>query len=633
VRFPSDLKSTPARYGAALACVTAVTLFRVALNPLLGARNPFFASIIGVLIAARYWGTGPSILVAVFGGAAIQFLVFGRGQPFPGHWDSSAFIFYSVVAIVAMWLMEMQRRDHQKAEASARLASERLLALQQAISEREKEQAASAKLQAIVESSEDAIISKSLDGIIQSWNKAAERTFGYTREEMLGNTMLALLPPDRISEESDIVERIRKSGKVKHFETVRLRKDGRPAAFSLTISPIHDEFGRVVGLSQIARDITEQKQMEEQLRQTQKLESLGVLAGGLAHDFNNLLTGIVGNASLALEDLGRPEDLQSHLDEIMNSSERAALLVRQMLAYAGKGRYIIEPTDISQQISEIIALIRTSIPRSVEMVLQLDRNGARVDADRSQLQQLIMNLAINAAEAIGERPGTVTITTSQRETDQETQVILTVQDTGCGMSAETKAQMFDPFFTTKFTGRGLGLAAVMGIIRTHRGSISVDSTPGMGTTVTVVLPGSSAAPTASVCDEQVELRGDGLVLVVDDEDVVRNLARFTLEKCGYTTELAANGKEGLVAFTARPREFAAVLLDLTMPIMGGEEMLEHLRKIREDIPVVLSSGYSELEALRRFRSRGLAAFLQKPYTATALARKLKQALRSENVPR
>ncbi|SPE41845.1 putative Histidine kinase [Candidatus Sulfopaludibacter sp. SbA3] len=219
--------------------------------------------------------------------------------------------------------------------------------------------------------------------------------------------------------------------------------------------------------------------------------------------------GVMGNASLALEDIRDPETTRSHLAEILQASERAALLVRQMLAYAGKGRYIVEPTDLSKQISEIAALIRTSIPRSVELVLDLAPAASRVDADRSQLQQLIMNLAINAAEAIGEQPGTVTIATSHRVSDQESQVVLTVKDTGCGMDAATKAQMFDPFFTTKFTGRGLGLAAVMGIIRTHRGSISVETAPGAGTCISVVLPASTSSPSATVPDEQVELRGYG----------------------------------------------------------------------------------------------------------------------------
>ena len=439
--------------------------------------------------------------------------------------------------------------------------------------------------------------------------------------------MASLLPPDRVPEEAGIAERIRGGGGVRHFETVRLRKGGHTIPVSLTISPVHDEGGRVVGVSQIGRDISEQKRMEEQLRQTQKLESLGVLAGGLAHDFNNLLTGIMGNASLALQDPENGDAVRVHMDEIIAASERAALLVGQMLAYAGKGRTMVEPLDLSQQISEIIPLIRTSVPRSVDLHLELDPGGPRVEADRSQVQQLIMNLAINAAEAIGEEPGTVTIQTSRRETNQETQAVLTVKDTGCGMDEATQGQMFDPFFTTKFTGRGLGLAAVLGIIRAHRGSISVESAPGMGTVITVTLPASGTPFSAEEPDDAVDVHGFGNILVADDEAMVRNLAKFALEHCGYTVELAQNGKEALDAFAARPDGFAAVILDLTMPVMAGEEALDRLRQLRADIPVLLSSGFSEEEALKRFQGKGLSGFLQKPYTATALARKIKLAMR------
>ncbi len=616
---PSEWKSLPARYGGAVALTFVSILVRLALSPLLQTRAPYACTIVAVLISARYLGIGPSILTALSGGAAVTYLFRSLASgPTAGT--------YLFICSVAIYLMELQRREHNRAEENARLASERLAELQ-------RETAVSTKLRAIVESSEDAIVSKDLDGVIQSWNNAAEGIFGYTREEMIGKRMTPLLPADRVQEEADITERIRRSGKVKHFETLRVRKDGKPIPVALTISPIYDEAGRVVGASEIGRDISEQKQMEEQLRQTQKLESLGVLAGGLAHDFNNLLTGVMGNASLAMDEVDNREALGAYLGEIVSASERAAILVRQMLAYAGKGRMIVEPMDLSQQISEIVPLIRTSIPRSVELELDLDSDGPRVDADRSQIQQLIMNLAINAAEAIGERSGTVSISTGRRETDQEKQVVLTVKDTGCGMDEATKAQMFDPFFTTKFTGRGLGLAAVMGIIRTHRGTISVDSTPGKGTRVTVVLPGSVLPATANVADERVDVRGYGNVLVVDDEALVRKLAKFALERCGYTVELAADGQEGLDAFAARPHEFAAVILDLTMPVMGGEEALNRIRQVRADVPVLLSSGFSEEEAIRQFGACGVSGFLQKPYTATALARKMKLALRGASISR
>jgi len=442
----------------------------------------------------------------------------------------------------------------------------------------------------------------------------------------VGQPISIVMPADRRFEEAGIIQRIREGLPVKHFETVRQHKDGRPIHVSLTISPVRDGTGTVIGASHIARDITERMKLEEQMRQTQKLESLGVLAGGLAHDFNNLLTGVMGNASLVADDLGPDSPSAARLKEILNASERAALLVRQMLAYAGKGRFVTQRIDLSAQIREIVPLIRSSIAPSVQVELKLANDLPPIESDPSQVQQLIMNLAINAGEAI-QGHGMVSFTTSMRRSDSEVQVVLEVKDNGCGMDQETCARIFDPFFSTKFTGRGLGLAAVLGIIRSHHGSISVESALGLGSTFTVVLPGAaSLAKTAPVPELQFEADCDAHVLVVDDEDVVRNMARLALERCGYSVEMASDGALAVAAVAAHPAQFDAVLLDLTMPAMDGDEALREIRAIRADLPVILSSGFSETEALRRFADRGLAGFLQKPYTASALARKMKLAI-------
>jgi two-component system CheB/CheR fusion protein len=616
----------PHRYVGGVACLAAGLLLRWALDPWVRTQAPLFTFYLAILVSARFFGPGPAVLVAV-GGWMATTLLFGPADP------PRAMIFL-LASGVTVWVVELLRRAFARARENQRTADERLERLQNDTAIHEKEQQHAAQLRAIVESSADAIISKDLDGVIQSWNQGAEQIFGYTSEEAVGKPISIVVPPGRAHEEIDIIERIRRGGRIKHFETVRARKDGDQIHVSLTISPILDAEGRTVGASQIARDITERKMLEEQLLQTQKLESLGVLAGGLAHDFNNLLTGIMGNASLAMEDVRSDERLRVRIVEILSASERAALLIRQMLAYAGKGRFIVKPLDLSVQVQEIVPLLRTSMPRLVQLDLRLAADLPRVEADPSQIHQLIMNLAINGAEAIGEQPGTVTIATSARETNSEWQVVLEVSDTGCGMDDDTKSRIFDPFFTTKFTGRGLGLAAVMGIIRAHNGTISVDTAPGRGTRCRVILP---AAPAAVAAEQEAEspgglrssseLRGYGNVLVVDDEELICNMARFTLEQCGYAIEVASDGRLAVEAFEKRPHEYAAVLLDLTMPVMDGEEALRRIQEIRPDVPVVLSSGYTESEAMRRFRHRGLAGFLQKPYTATALARKIKQAVR------
>ena len=616
-----------ARYGAAAICLGVALLLRLALTPVLGSRSPYATSLIAVLIVARFCGVGPSIFTAVGGAFGAVWILKPSALAFWAAFDPISLVVYSIACFFAIWLIALMRTALEHAADNARLADQRLAELRQRTLERVGQQKASAQLTAIVESSADAIISKNSESIIQSWNLGAQQIFGHTPEEAIGQSISLVVPPDRAHEESDIAERIRHGGRVKNFETVRVRKDGKLIPVSLTMSPLRDESGVIVGASQIIRDITEQKELEQQLRQTQKLESLGVLAGGLAHDFNNLLTGIMGNASLAVQDVENPELIRERMQEVLSASERAALLVRQMLAYAGKGHFVIEAVDLSQQVHEIVTLLRTSIPRLVELDLRLARDLPRIEADRSQVQQVIMNLAINGAEAIGERPGKLSITTASREGNAEPQVVLEVEDNGCGMDEHTKARIFDPFFTTKFTGRGLGLAAVTGIIRTHRASISVESAPGRGSTFTVVFPASCVNGAAPPAEYQVELRGYGNILVVDDEELVRSMAKFTLERCGYSVELANDGRSAVALFTARPHDFAAILLDLTMPVMSGDEALRHIRQVRSDIPVVLSSGFSEDEALHRFRQTGLAGFLQKPYTATALAKRIKQAVK------
>jgi len=405
-------------------------------------------------------------------------------------------------------------------------------------------------------------------------------------------------------------------------------------------SPILAADATLDGVVMMAADVSERKALEFQVQQTQRLESLGVLAGGIAHDFNNLLTGVIGNASLLLERFPAGSRDGASVRSLLDAGEAMAKLTAQMLAYSGRGRFFVEALDLSQQVTLITTLIQASIPKNVRLRLLLEDHLPRIDADASQLQQVIMNLVINAAEAIGNEQGTVEVSTflrpigtAEMEANVTRQPIppgnylaMVVRDTGAGMDEETQARIFDPFFTTKFAGRGLGLSAVLGIIRGHRGALLLESHPGRGTTFRVFFPVSEQPAEAAPAPAQFTTRGRGTVLVVDDEDVVRRTAQLVLTGAGYEVVTATDGTGALTAYEAMPGRIDAVLLDMTMPVMSGEETLTHLLARWPQAAVIVTSGYDEQEAQRRLGNRAIG-FLQKPFTAAQLARKISEVLR------
>jgi two-component system, cell cycle sensor histidine kinase and response regulator CckA len=511
------------------------------------------------------------------------------------------------------------------------------------VSGRRQSEQAAAHLAAVVETSDDAIITKTLDGRVLTWNAAAERIYGYSAGEAQGQTMSFLLPPERSAEEITILSQIAQGLSLDHFETTRIRKDGQKIDVSVTISPVRNQDNKIVAASHIARDITLQKRIEAQLQQTQKLESLGVLAGGVAHDFNNLLTGIVGNTSLVLETLSPNHPSRGPLQNALSASESAADLTRQLLAYAGKGRFVTEAINVSELIREISQLLQASIPKTVQLRLDLAKDVPYVEGDAGQIQQLIMNLVINGAEAVGtDQNGTVLVTTGLQELDETyllttlgpkedlapgTYVAIEVNDTGCGMDQATISRIFDPFFTTKFTGRGLGLAAAQGIVRGHKGTMKVYSQPGKGTSFKILFPATQKQPTRPTSRPAMEdFAGNAKILIIDDELFVRQAARSMLERYGYTVLEAENGREGIDLFRGANGTISLVILDMTMPVMSGDETLRNLRLIEPGVPVLLSSGYNEVEAIRRFTGKELAGFIQKPYTVVELLKTVRNAL-------
>jgi two-component system, chemotaxis family, CheB/CheR fusion protein len=499
------------------------------------------------------------------------------------------------------------------------------------------------RLRAFLEFAAQGVIAVDSRGRIAMVNRKTEEMFGYTRQELLGQGMEMLLPERYRGSHSDhrkgffAQPRTRPMGL--GMDLSGARKDGSEFPLEISLSYV-DEGGSRLALAFIT-DITERKRLDEQLRHTQKLESLGVLAGGVAHDFNNLLTGIMGNASLSADSVSSSHPVRPFLDQIIVASQRAADLTRQLLAYAGKGRFVVSEIDLSELVREISGLIEASIPKTVQLRLDLQERIPPVEGDASQIQQLVMNIIINAAEAIGENVnGSVLAITGVQHVDADyartlrseggiqpgKYVFVEVNDTGKGMDEETLARIFDPFFTTKFTGRGLGLAAASGIVRGHRGAIKVYSTPGKGTTFRALFPvAAGERRTDEGAESRADLSGSGLVLVVDDEAIVRQTAKAALQRYGYTVLSAEDGQSAVDLFRQMSERISVVLLDLTMPGLSGEETLRNLQSIRPDVRVVLTSGYHESEAIRRFTGKGLAGFIQKPYTAAQLAELIKTA--------
>ncbi len=471
---------------------------------------------------------------------------------------------------------------------------------------------------------------------------------GRPMEEVIGKTIHDLFPAEhaRLYEEDD--RRVLDHGEFIINREHPMRFPGGRHGWVLTTKvPIRERDGRITAVFGVSRDITENKrlqleraEMDKRINQSQKLESLGALAGGVAHDFNNILTIILNNATLAKSYAHDPVLFDECLGQIEHAAARAAHLCNQMLAYSGRGQFVIQPIRLADLIDDTLPLLRSGVSRKAQLEVVAEPCDAVAQADVTQIRQIILNLVINASDALGDSPGSIRIrtglmranadylraTTLSPDLEPGEFVFLEVADTGCGMSAETVAKIFEPFFTTKFAGRGLGLAAVLGIVRGHRGAIRVDSEPGRGTTFRLLLPavhGVVPRPLARPVEAIVPVKLAGKILVVDDEEFIRSVLCRSLGKVGFETVSAASGSEAIGLLAQNPSAIAAVLLDLTMPRMDGQQTFEELRKIHPTLPVLLMSGFSELEATSRFAGQGLAGFIQKPFETVALVEQLR----------
>ena len=563
---------------------------------------------------------------------------------------------------MAPWRYEsgVTEKDHSERWLSGQAASKRdadgalpVHDYKSDISQDKQAQFELAHLAAIVEYSDDAIISKNMLGVVTSWNKGAELMFGYSAQEMEGASISRIVPLSQQDEEAFILTKLVGGESVEHFDTVRKGKDGTLIAVTLSVSPIFDGNGLIIGISKVARDNRERKlaksvhnHQTQKMLEMQKLESLGVLAGGIAHDFNNILTGILGNASLASFDLPASSPLQSNLSSITEASMRAADLCKQMLAYSGRGQFVVKNNSLNQLVEDTTNLLRVSINKKAVLRFNLSPDLPTIYADATQIRQVIMNLVINASEAIAAKSGVISLSTGLTRVDKEylrgtlfapelpdgMYVHLEVVDTGDGMTEEVQARVFDPFYSTKFAGRGLGLAAVVGIVRSHNGAIKLYSEPGRGTTFKLLFPSTNGA--LELFAEEISFskawRGRGCVLVADDEETVRSTVSLMLQKMGFTVALVADGREAIEEFRRSPDRYVAVLTDLTMPYCGGIEVFAEVRRIRPDVPFLLMSGFNQDEAGSGFTGKGLSGFVQKPFQFGDLRLVFEQALAGNN---
>jgi PAS domain S-box-containing protein len=502
-------------------------------------------------------------------------------------------------------------------------------------------------LTASLESTADGILIVDRQGKIARWNRKFAEMWRIPKEvlssrddqEIINHILAQLADPEQFAAK---VRELYEQPEQSSFDQIEFT-DGRVFERYSQAQRIEDT---IVGRVWSFRDVTERKRVEEekrnleqQVQRTQKLESLGVLAGGIAHDFNNLLMAVLGHAELALEEISPMSPARGSLTEITTATRRAADLCRQMLAYAGKASFALERVGLRDLVEEMAHLLKTAISKKAILNLNLERGLPPIEADPSQIRQIAMNLIINASESIGDRSGVITVSVGATRCDEaylrKTElrealtpglyVHLEVTDTGGGMDAETRSRIFEPFFSTKFTGRGLGLAAVLGIVRAHKGALKVYSEPGKGTTFKILFPALTDGEDATRFPEPSSLadwRGQGTILLVDDEESLIALGARMLEHLGFTVVTATDGLQAVDLFRKRGKEIDLVLMDLTMPHMDGAEAFGELRRLNPDVRVVLASGYSHEDVASRFAGKGLDGVLQKPYSLA----KLREAL-------
>ena len=504
------------------------------------------------------------------------------------------------------------------------------------ITERRRDEEELRKLSLAIEQNPTSIVITDIKGNIEYINPKFTQVTGYTLEEVRGKNSSILKSGETSADEYRNMWETITAGKAWRGEFRNKKKNGEFFWELASISPVKNQENVIVNFVAVKEDITDRKKVEEALRQAQKLESIGTLAGGIAHDFNNLLNAILGQSTLAMNKLSNENPAKDHIEKSIKAAERAADLTRHLLAYSGKGKFITEELDLNRLVKENIQILEVSVPKTAQLLFQLGDPSPHIQGDVGQIQQVIMNLIINAGEAIAPNPGTITVQSSQvelTENDKEywkytnaplqrgKYALLRVSDTGHGIKPDVLLRIFDPFFTTKFTGRGLGLAAVLGIVRGHHGGLRIESTEGRGTTFEVVFP-LMDAPTAAAEAEQKTTRFiDGkarTLLVIDDEPSILELLKDIFTDANFKVILASNPMHGISLYRQEHDNIAMVVLDYSMPRMDGKAAFDELVKVDSDVKVPLCSGYSEEEMKSAFNEIQPTGFIKKPYKPSEL---------------
>lgn len=515
-----------------------------------------------------------------------------------------------------------------------------------AISERQNEIAKSREsLRITLDSIGDAVVSTDIKGLVQMMNPVAEKITGWSGARSLNTNISDVLViierRTRKPIENPAITAMSLSGIVPFpQDAMIISPEGDELDVSGICSPIRGRDGSVLGAVLVFRDITQAKKIEEQLHQARKMDVIGQLAGGVAHDFNNMLGGIIGNAELLSFSLPADSHLRQYADTIINGAERAADLTKKLLAFSRKAKIVSTPVDIHEQIRAAIALLERSIDPRIRIIVRFEATSSMVASDPSLIQNAFLNLAINSRDAMPDG-GTLTFATCNILLDYDfckklpyriepgMYLEISISDTGIGMTKDVLSRVFEPFFTTKPVGQGtgLGLSAVYGTVKDHQGTINAYSEPGLGTVFKIYLPVDTSGHEgiSGSVPEMISGKG-GCILVVDDEDIIRTTAHALLSSLGYEVLMAEGGDEALKIFMMEKERISAVILDIVMPVMNGREVYQHLRELDSDVPIIFSSGFSSDGVVSDLMDMGAAAFIQKPYRQSSLAKTLDEVL-------